>query len=72
MNVKTIHMKQIIDRIAASLIGLLVLAFVEGLCTMGTIYETPHNWMGYTIQIMLAFITIWAANKAYEAEVKGK
>lgn len=65
-------MKQLIDRIAASFIGLLLLGLIEGIMTLGQAFNTEYNWVGYTLQGMLAFLAIWAANKAYDAETKGK
>jgi uncharacterized membrane protein len=62
-------MKQLIDRIAASCIGLIVLVFVEGIITLGAVFKLEeYNWMGYSLQGMMIFLAIWAANKAYEAE----
>ena len=64
-------MKQIIDRIAASIIGLIVLFFIEGMVTLGTAFRfEEYNWLGYTIQGMVAFIAVWVANKIYDAETK--
>ena len=64
-------MKQIIDRIAASIIGLIVLFLMEGMVTLGTAFRfEEYNWLGYTIQGMVTFIAVWAANKIYDAETK--
>lgn len=62
-------MKQIIDRIAYSILGIIAFAFIEGLVTMGSAFHfEEYNWMGYTVQGMIMYIAIWVANKAYDAE----
>jgi hypothetical protein len=63
-------MKQLIDRIAASCIGLIALVFIEGVMTLGFAFKfEEYNFIGYSIQVMLIFLAIWAANKIYDAEV---
>jgi hypothetical protein len=65
-------MKQLLDRIAASFLGIILLAFIEGIVTLGSVYNMEYNWVGYTIQGMFIYIAVWCANKAYDAEMKGK
>jgi len=63
-------MKKVFDRIAVSFIGLVALVFIEGICTLGQAFHFEYyNWIGYTIQVMFIYIAIWAANKAYDAEI---
>jgi hypothetical protein len=63
-------MKQLLDRIAASFIGIIVLTFIEGIITLGAAFRfEEYNWLGCFFQFMMIFLAIWAANKAYEAEV---
>jgi hypothetical protein len=64
-------MKQLLDRIASSFIGLIVLVMLEGMITLGSVFKIEHNWIGWSVQGMLAFLVIWAANKVYDAETKG-
>lgn len=62
-------MKQIIDRIAASFIGLIVLFIIEGIGTLGMAFRfEEYNWIGYTVQGMFVFLAVWVANKIYDAE----
>jgi hypothetical protein len=62
-------MKQIIDRTAASFIGLIVLFFIEGIFTLGAAFRfEEYNWIGWTVQGMFVFLAVWAANKIYDAE----
>ena len=62
-------MKQIIDRIAASFIGIIILLVLEGMATLGLAFKfEQYNFLGYTFQLMLLFITIWIANKIYDSE----
>lgn len=66
-------MKQIIDRIAASFIGVILLVFVEGIITLGQVFRfEDYNWLGYSIQVMCIYLAVWCANKMYDAETKGK
>jgi hypothetical protein len=62
-------MKQFIDRIAASFIGLIVLFIVEGVGTLGMAFRfEEYNWIGCMIQGMFVFLAVWGANKIYDAE----
>jgi uncharacterized membrane protein len=62
-------MKKLFDRIAVSFIGLIALVFIEGICTLGQAFHfEQYNWIGYTIQVMLLYLAVWIANKAYDAE----
>ena len=63
-------MKQLLDRIAASFLGIILLVFIEGIITLGAVFTLEYNWVGYTAQGMLVYIAIWLANKAYDAETK--
>jgi uncharacterized membrane protein len=60
-------MKQLIDRIAYSFIGIIILVFIEGMSTFGFAFQFEHyTWIGYTVQVILIFLTVWMANKIYE------
>lgn len=62
-------MKQIIDRIAASFIGLIVLFIIEGVGTLGMAFKfEEYNWLGWMVQGMFLFLAVWVANKIYDAE----
>ena len=62
-------MKQLVDRIGYTIIGLIVLAFVEGIVTLGSAFKfEAYNWLGYTIQGMFIYLAVWIANKAYDDE----
>lgn len=62
-------MKQLLDRIGYTIIGLIVLAFVEGIVTLGSAFKfEAYNWLGYTIQGMFIYLAVWIANKAYDDE----
>ena len=62
-------MKQLIDRIAYSIFGILLLMLIEGIVTLGSAFHfNEYNWVGYTIQIMVIFVTVWSANKIYDAD----
>jgi hypothetical protein len=62
-------MKQFIDRIAASFIGLIVLFFVEGIFTLGSAFKfEQYNWITCMVQGMFVFLAVWGANKIYDAE----
>jgi hypothetical protein len=66
-------MKQLLDRIAASFLGIILLAFLEGICTLGQAFRfEDYNWIGYCIQMMFVYLAVWVANKAYDAEMKGR
>ena len=66
-------MKQIIDRIAYSFIGFIVLIVLEGIATLGQAFKfEQYNFLGYIFQLMLLFITVWVANKIFDADKKGK
>lgn len=60
-------MKQLLDRIGYSIIGLIVLLFLEGIITLGGAFNfEAYNWIGYTIQGMFIYLAVWVANKAYD------
>ncbi len=62
-------MKQLLDRIGYTIIGLIVLAFVEGIVTLGSAFKfEAYNWFGYTVQGMFIYLAVWIANKAYDDE----
>ena len=64
-------MKQLIDRIAYSIFGILLLILIEGIATLGSAFHfDKYTWVGYTIQSMVLFITIWSANEIYDADNK--
>ncbi len=66
-------MKQLLDRIGYSIIGLIVLLFVEGIVTLGGAFNfEAYNWIGYTVQGMLIYLAVWIANKAYDDEAPKK
>jgi hypothetical protein len=60
-------MKQLLDRIGYSIIGLIVLLFLEGIITLGGAFNfEAYNWIGYTVQGMFIYLAAWVANKAYD------
>jgi hypothetical protein len=60
-------MKQLLDRIGYTIIGLIVLLFIEGIITLGMAFKfESYNWIGYTIQGMFIYLAVWVANKAYD------
>jgi len=62
-------MKQFIDRIAYSIFGILILTLIEGIATLGSAFHfNEYTWVGYTIQSMVLFITVWSANKIYDTD----
>ena len=62
-------MKQIIDRVAATFIGLLVLMLIEGMASLGQAFVLEnYNTMGLIAQGMVVFIVIWLSNKVYDQE----
>jgi hypothetical protein len=66
-------MKQILDRIGYSIIGLVTLAFLEGIITFGSAFKfETYNWLGYTVQVMFIYLAIWIANKAYDDDAPKK
>jgi hypothetical protein len=66
-------MKQLLDRIGYSIIGLIVLLFIEGIVTFGAAFKfETYNWLGYVTQAMLIYLTVWLANKAYDDEAPKK
>jgi hypothetical protein len=66
-------MKQILDRIGYSIIGLVTLAFLEGIVTFGSAFKfETYNWLGYTVQVMFIYLAIWIANKAYDDDAPKK
>jgi hypothetical protein len=66
-------MKQLLDRIGYSIIGLVTLAFLEGIITFGGAFNFEvYNWLGYTVQAMLIYLAVWLANKAYDDEAPKK
>lgn len=62
---------QVLDRIAVSFVGLFVMMFIEGIVTLGGVFNfETYNWFGYTLQGMVIFITVWLSNRMYEAELR--
>jgi len=62
-------MKQLIDRIAYSILGILLMVLLEGIATMGSAFKfDEYNWIGYTLQAMIIFIIIWSANNIYDSD----
>ena len=62
-------MKQLLDRIGYSIVGLIVLLFLEGIITFGSAFKFEmYNWIGYVAQAMLIYLAVWLANKAYDSE----
>ena len=63
--------QQIFDRIAASVISLLILILLEAIFTIGNVFKFEnYNWLGYTVQGMLIYLAIWLANKYYDGAQK--
>jgi len=66
-------MKQLLDRIGYTIIGLIVLAFIEGIVTLGSAFKFEmYNWVGYTVQGMFIYLAVWIANKAYDDDSSKK
>lgn len=64
-------MKQIIDRIAASLIGIIILIGIEGMFTLGSAFDFEHySWKTYTCQLMIVYLVVWVSNKIYDETKK--
>ena len=64
-------MKQIIDRIAYSFIGFIVLIILEGIATLGLAFKfEQYNTLGYVFQLMLLFLAVWVANNMYDDDNK--
>jgi hypothetical protein len=62
-------MKQIIDRVAITVIGLLFLMLIEGIASLGQAFVLEnYNTMGLIAQGMVVFVVIWLSNKAYDHE----
>jgi hypothetical protein len=62
-------MKQLIDRIAYSIFGILLLVLIEGIATLGSAFQfNEYSWVGYVIQIMVIFVAVWSANKIYDSD----
>ena len=60
-------MKQLIDRVAASIIGLLILITLEGVFTLGIAFKfEEYNWFCWLVQGMVMFLAVWIANKIYD------
>jgi hypothetical protein len=60
-------MKQIIDRIGYSFIGILLLIIIEGVGTLGLAFKfEQYDLIGYIVQFLLVYLTIWGVNKAYD------
>lgn len=60
-------MKQLLDRIGYSILGIILLVFLEGIMTLGAAFHfDAYGWMAWTIQGMLVYLAIWVANKAYD------
>ena len=66
-------MKQLLDRIGYSIVGLIILLFLEGIITFGSAFNfEAYNWLGYVAQAMLIYLAVWLANKAYDDEAPKK
>jgi len=66
-------MKQLLDRIGYSIVGLIILLFLEGIITFGSAFNfETYNWLGYVAQAMLIYLAVWLANKAYDDELPKK
>jgi uncharacterized membrane protein len=64
-------MKQIIDRIAYSFVGIIVLIVLEGMATLGDAFRfEQYTLLGYVFQLMLLFLVVWVSNKMYDADNK--
>ena len=64
-------MKQIIDRIAYSFIGFIVLIILEGMATLGHAFRfEQYTLLGYIFQLMLLFLAVWVSNNIYDSEHK--
>jgi hypothetical protein len=64
-------MKQIIDRIAYSFVGIIVLIVLEGIATLGLAFKfEQYNTLGYVFQLMLLFLVVWVSNNIYDSEHK--
>ena len=62
-------MNKLMDRIAYSIIGLLVLIVLEGIFTLGIAFRfEDYNWFAWMIQVMFMFIAVWTANKIHDAD----
>ena len=57
----------IFGRIAVSFMGILLLAMLEGLLTLGHAldFET-YSTLGWILQCMAVYVTAWVANRMYE------
>jgi hypothetical protein len=61
-------MKQIIDRIGYSFIGILILIIIEGVGTLGLAFQfEQYDLIGCIIQFILLYLAIWGANKIYDS-----
>jgi hypothetical protein len=61
-------MKQIIDRIAYSFLGILILIIIEGVSTLGLAFRfEQYDLIGYMVQFIVVYLAIWSANKAYDS-----
>jgi len=66
-------MKQIIDRIAYSFVGIIVLIVLEGMATLGNAFKfEEYNLFGSICQLMLLFLAVWVSNKVFDANKKDK
>ena len=64
-------MKKIIDRIAYSFVGFIVLIILEGMATLGHAFRfEQYTLLGYIFQLMLLFLAVWISNNIYDSEHK--
>ncbi len=64
-------MKQLFSYLFSIAIGLLVLIILEGMSTLGWAFHfEDYNWMGYTIQGLLVYITIYCSIKLTDVDLK--
>lgn len=65
--IKPLIMKQLLDRIGYSILGIILLVFLEGIMTLGAAFHfDAYGWMAWMIQGMFVYLAIWVANKAYD------
>lgn len=62
---------QVLDRIAVSFVGLLIMMMLEGILTLGMVFKfEEYGWFGIMLQCMIIFITVWFSNRVYETELR--
>lgn len=63
-------MKQIITYVMYVCIALIVLTFLEGICTMGQAFDfKQYNWLGYLFQGIVITATVCAALLMAESDI---